>query len=252
MTIYGWFGYMSQMNQDKPDHPSSEKFLRWPAEAKTLREFVLVRALTISASDGGIGLFYLPGILDDKTKGMPIPELDDLNDMTLAEGMSHLLSEHPGLVSNISFKWPGPQNGNPELPPFLQDLGNLIADEMTKAGDLSIDYVSEHLDLLYPVSLESEHVRNVIYAMQRELDREGMSRGMPLVLDRLPYERQEMLVWRRRYWYAKFGITPETWQRGTFNLADVEDMLYPEDVRKKHDYVSFSVRFYGMYGYGFG
>ena len=113
---------------------------------------------------------------------------------------------------------------DPELPEWLQDLAELIAYEATEAFRASF----------YPgvadvEPLSEEHVTSVMTALQREMDREGKRRGKTpgRYLD-LPPERQQALAERRRWWYGKFGITPQTWPRGTFSLWDVTDERPPE------------------------
>jgi hypothetical protein len=114
--------------------------------------------------------------------------------------------------------------GNDELIEPLQDLGNIVAIEATKSytesyypGVPEVKFVTE------------EHVTTVINAMQRELDREGLSRSkLPLELFSLPRERQRALVERRRYWFGKFGITEKEWGKNTFSLWKVTNDLLPE------------------------
>lgn len=124
----------------------------------------------------------------------------------------------------ISKKAAATIGGNDELVEPLQDLGNIIAIEATKSytesyypGVPEVNFVTE------------EHVTSVINAMQRELDREGLSRSkLPLELFSLPRERQRALVERRRYWFGKFGITNKEWGKNKFSLWKVSNDLLPE------------------------
>lgn len=122
---------------------------------------------------------------------------------------------------------------DPELAPELQDLGDEINEDIREAlfafNDPHLYYpgVDEGID---PVP--DEHVELVIWAMQRELNRELRSKdvqlgGAPLPaapLASLPWTVQRALVERRRWRYQQWGITREVWRRGWWHLWDV-----PED-----------------------
>ena len=65
-------------------------------------------------------------------------------------------------------------------------------------------------------------------AMQREVDREALRQHIPPAdLRKLPPDRKRALAERRRYLFAKFGITVESWASGHFSLWDVADEAYP-------------------------
>ncbi len=124
-----------------------------------------------------------------------------------------------------------PKAMNPNLHPALQDLGWLLAYELTQAC-----HAFDNPDLHYPgVETEEpvtdEHVQLVIMATQRELDRELRygrgahtdTRRPAAPLDKLPWRIQRAFVERRRYLYSLYGIGQEEWQRGTWSLWKVRE-----------------------------
>ena len=121
----------------------------------------------------------------------------------------------------ISNKAVAGANANDELVATLQDLGDVIAYEASQAFTAKT----------YPgvpgvKMLSDEMVGVIITAMQRELDREGFTRSRPTsLLFTLPMERQRALCERRRYWYSQWGITPESWKTGYWDLWDVSSRL---------------------------
>lgn len=120
--------------------------------------------------------------------------------------------------------------GDPELPPYLQDLGWMIGYDLTEAcaalNDPDVWYpgVDEGID---PVP--DAHVEKVIAATQRELNRElrhgrnGSPRRPAVPLAELPWRIQRAFVERRRLRYQQWGIGREQWERGTFSLWDVQE-----------------------------
>jgi len=123
---------------------------------------------------------------------------------------------------------------DPDLPPALQDLGDEINEDIREAlvGLDDPDAYYPGVDSgIEPVS--DDHVRLVIWAMQRELDRELRAigaGGIPLPaapLEQLPWRFQRALAERRRLRYAQWGITGEVWRSGSWSLWDVpEDEAY--------------------------
>ena len=112
---------------------------------------------------------------------------------------------------------------DPELVPMLQDLADILAVEATHA--FSADYYPGIPDVTVP----DDHVGAVMEALQREMDREGKSRQRePARFASLPPERQRALAERRRWWFAKYSITPERWQTGKWSLWEVADEPMPE------------------------
>ena len=108
--------------------------------------------------------------------------------------------------------------GNDEVREVLQDLADAVAWEASEAFDAS--YYPRPLDV---VPLADEHVVQVMAAMQREVDREARFSGGAAQFANLPWERQLALVERRRMWFARFGITPESWKTGRWSLWEVSD-----------------------------
>lgn len=123
---------------------------------------------------------------------------------------------------------------DPDLHPALQDLGDEISEDIREALD-ALDNpahyyagIDEGID---PVS--DDHVALVIWALQRELNRElrtgaglyGSNSVLPAApLSGLPWNIQRALAERRRWRYREWGIGREQWQRGAWSLWDV-----PED-----------------------
>jgi hypothetical protein len=120
---------------------------------------------------------------------------------------------------------------DPDLPPALQDLGDEINEDVRDALD-SLDNPAHYYpgvdEGIEPVP--DEHVKLVVWALQRELNRElrpnegryGGSPPLPAApLSQLPWEIQRALVERRRLRYQQWGIRKEQWAAGTWNLWEV-------------------------------
>ena len=115
---------------------------------------------------------------------------------------------------------------NPSLPVALQDLANAITDDIvTACGALN------NPDMWYPgvdegiAPVTDEHVKLVIWAINRELYREAGRFGRPApTLSELPWRIQRAIVERRRLRYAQWGIGPEQYASGMWSLWAV-----PED-----------------------
>ncbi len=137
------------------------------------------------------------------------------------ETVSGFLSRLPFTASAMNL------HADPELPRYLQDLAQILAHESSQAGKAR--YYPGVPEVERP---SNEHVEAVMEAMQREIDRESMSRRKenPLKLAELPFERQLALTERRRYWYGQYGITPESWKTGVFSLWDVSERDHPDYV----------------------
>lgn len=120
---------------------------------------------------------------------------------------------------------------DPELCQVLQDLADVLAQEGTDA--FKKDYYPGIPDVVVP----EEHIDVVIAAMQREVDREAKRVNYkPATYSTLPRDRQRALVERRRWWYAKFGITPRTWKKGLFSLWKISN----EKIDEYEDWVKFN------------
>lgn len=120
---------------------------------------------------------------------------------------------------------------DPELNPALQDLGDEINEDVTEACE-----AISNPDIWYAgidegiAPVPDSHVELVIWALQRELNRElrpgprGGPRLPPVRLSDLPWRVQRALVERRRYRYQQYGITHEVWASQRWSLWDI-----PED-----------------------
>ena len=119
---------------------------------------------------------------------------------------------------------------DPELHKCLMDLAYEISEDVYEAcfafNDPTLYYpgVDEGIE---PVP--DDHVRLVIWALQRELRRElRPGKGgaiLPAVpLDELPWDVQRALAERRRLRFAQFGIRREQWLANQWSLYEV-----PED-----------------------
>lgn len=119
---------------------------------------------------------------------------------------------------------------DPELHPALQDLGAEILSDVHDAcyafNDPGLYYPGID-DGIEPVS--DDHVKLVIWALQRELNRE--TRGHPTTgarlpavpLTELPWRIQRALAERRRFRFLQYGITKERWLAGKWSLLDIRE-----------------------------
>lgn len=188
-------------------------------KAKTLRERAFCRLLI--------------GIEDSKIKFLPrINEDEVVLDLKGKEPRNYLAAVRRDrklkmALSHIPFQGaPINRTANVELVPALQDLADLISWESTRA------WTDKYFPGIPGMLMDPDHVAQIIHAMQRELEREGVSRDKkPLKLHKLSKERQLALAQRRRYWFAKFGITPENWKRGTWSVWDVSNEPAPDGPR---------------------
>lgn len=117
---------------------------------------------------------------------------------------------------------------DPDLPPALQDLGDEINEdirEALEALDNANHYYAGVDSGIEPVP--DEHVKLVIWAMQRELNRElrpqeghyGGSPPLPAApLEQLPWHIQRALAERRRLRYCQWGIARADWEAGRWSL----------------------------------
>ncbi|MCC7366420.1 MAG: hypothetical protein IT303_18835 [Dehalococcoidia bacterium] len=130
---------------------------------------------------------------------------------------------------------------DPDLPPALQDLGDEINEDIREALDTLDNPESYYPGIdsgIAPVT--DEHVKLVIWAMQRELNRElrpqeghyGGSPPLPAApLEELQWPVQRALAERRRLRFSQWGIFKEQWEKGAWSLWDVP--LDPEYVSRR-------------------
>lgn len=125
------------------------------------------------------------------------------------------------------------ETNNPSLHPALQDMADCITQDVHLAcyalNDPDLDYpgVDDGID---PVP--DDHVALVIWAMQRELDRElrhprggyGTPKRPAVPLGKLPWRIQRALAERRRLRFLQWGINKEVWESNQWQPDNV-----PED-----------------------
>lgn len=119
---------------------------------------------------------------------------------------------------------------NPDLTYALQDLGWIIGYELSEACE-----VFNNPDIWYPgvdegiEPVSDDHVDLVIWATQRELDRErrfksGTTEYRPAApLDKLPRKIQRAFVERRRMHYKLYGIGPKQYEENSWSLFGIEE-----------------------------
>ncbi|MBI2766045.1 MAG: hypothetical protein HYX53_09065 [Chloroflexi bacterium] len=120
---------------------------------------------------------------------------------------------------------------DPDLPPALQDLGDEINEDIREALE-----AFDNPGMYYPgidagiEPVPDEHIKLVIWALQRELNRElrpnegryGGSPPLPAApLEQLPWHIQRAIVERRRLRYRQWGIGKAQWESGYWNLWEV-------------------------------
>jgi len=111
----------------------------------------------------------------------------------------------------------------------LQDLATMIVRDLTEACEALDDPKLEYPGVdagIEPVS--DDHVALVIWASQRELNRELRPRARQprrpaVVLSELPWHIQRAFVERRRLRYLEWGIDRDTWERGWWTFGQVPD-----------------------------
>ena len=130
-----------------------------------------------------------------------------------------------------------------ELHEGLQDLGNLITRDVHDAcaafDDPFVYYPGAPAGSIDPVP--EDHVRLVMAAMQRELDREPRSHPAPHRFDyipapplsELPWEVQVALAERRRYRFKQWGIGHAEWEKNEWSIWNVPDDDYFPDFPKQ-------------------
>ncbi|MCC6382813.1 MAG: hypothetical protein IT304_09900 [Dehalococcoidia bacterium] len=117
---------------------------------------------------------------------------------------------------------------DPDLPPALQDLGDEVNEDVREAL-----FAYDNPGRYYPGidagidPVPDEHVKLVIWALQRELNRElrpqeghyGGSPPLPAApLAQLPWDIQRAVVERRRWRYGQWGIGRAEWECGVWSL----------------------------------
>lgn len=122
----------------------------------------------------------------------------------------------------------------PELAPALTPLANEIARWTHMALEwFWLGDAAPELPLVPVEPPSQEHVKRVVEALQREIDRETnkaqvyttfatwQTPNPKLYLQDLPWERQVSLVHLRRFSFYRYGITQQNWRRGLWGFGEV-------------------------------
>ncbi len=112
--------------------------------------------------------------------------------------------------------------GDPEIHEALQDLADIVSVEAHRA--FTEPYYPGIPDV---AALTDKEVDAVMDGLQREVTREKRG-GQEVLYRELPRPRQIALAERRRHWFGVFGITPESWKKGTWSLWKIKNVTYPE------------------------
>lgn len=198
-------------------------------EAKTWRERTFgrcFRALT-KGSKGNLRIGLTNG---DEIKSFPIEaEEYTVNSLMNAAYKNKECREFLGSCKLID----PPMNtrADVELSHLLQEISDAVAQEGTNA------FKEKYYPGIPDITVPDKLVKKIMIAMQRELDREAMRVGkMPAVFIELPIERQRALAERRRWWFAKFGITPRSWKTGRFSVWKVTE----EEIEDYKTWITFN------------
>lgn len=192
------------------------------AEAHTLRERVFVRAFGLISGDGK--MLSAPGISHTRYEVNLGDTPLSLRELIAACEQHEQLRLDASMLQICGVRIETTM-GNDEVREVLQDLADAVSWEASEAFDAL--YYPRPLNV---VPLADEHVQQVMAAMQREVDREARFSGGAAQFANLPWERQAALAERRRLWFACFGITPENWKSGCWNLWKVSDeMVWPPE-----------------------
>lgn len=184
-------------------------------QARTLRERAFARLVIHLPMHGGLWTFHLPGPREAVDLGPPdLPTL--MKAARRNPGIRARLSNIPIAVGPITVGY------DPELHPGLQDLADIIAHEASEAARAS------YYPRMPEMRVSRRHVQRVMAALQREMDREAIRRRLrPVIFSELPWERQQALAERRRYWFRQFGITARAWRANRWSVWRVADDPLP-------------------------
>ena len=195
------------------------------AQAKTLQERVFARLFTSLIGDTEIRFMHQGSIATSVEPHYSI----ELKRKSL-RGLMAACKRSPEVrkaLSRIPFvQRTTVTHGDPEIHICLQDLADIVCWEASES------FVSSYFPRPVDVdALDDDHVKEIMIAMQREMDREGNRTGIkPAVFVELPWERQVALAERRRWWFSIFGVPPKRWKKGYFNLWNVSNTLtWPPD-----------------------
>lgn len=246
MTTFWWTANGDETPSAAPETPrplASRRVTRFDPTAPDMspgRRLRVFAALVCSGSGGigftGVNSSRAPFFTPDRpiTYGALLQAVARSGKLATPRGE---LSELPLRIGDCSMMFdqiPEEYQANrrdPDLHPALQDLGDEINEDIREALEGLDDPhhwypgVDEGIE---PVS--DEHVELVIWALQRELNRElrtaggfyGSTSVLPAApLADLPWDVKRALAERRRWRYQQYGITRDVWARGAWSLWDV-------------------------------
>lgn len=198
-----------------------------PQAAMTLREGVFARLIEhIVFADGTADIkLWKPNFTGIPERiSSPCGPVALVADIPLAALLEETEKAYHDAFTHIPFGHVTMTGRDLEFIEPLQDLAQIISIESTDA--CKAGYYPGVPDV---EPLSTDHIAAVMDGLQREIDREAKRVGKvaPVFRD-LPPERQRGLAERRRYWFAQYGITPESWPSGVFSLWDVSEMEFPE------------------------
>jgi hypothetical protein len=185
-------------------------------------------------------------LVNDRSNGPLLSEIDP-DKLTFGEAAPLIRAEHEELFERLDLRVGSAYNAqllteipdsynrvaqDPSLHGALQDLADEINEDIREAlfaFDSEIYYpgIDEGIE-----PMNDEHVKLVIWAMQRELNRElragpngvGFAPLPPAPLAQLPWEIQRALAERRRYRYVvEYGISREDWQEGVWSVWKIRE-----------------------------
>jgi len=199
-------------------------------------------ATLVCLSDAGVVLApgtYSERVVITEKRDLTYRELLQLVDADAAEPCSRALFSRLALRIGESKLIQGVPDASvksardPDLHPALQDLGDEINEDIREALDTLDSPTAWYPGIdegIEPVT--DDHVRTVIWALQRELDRElrvapgSMPAARPLPaapLADLSWNVQRALTERRRWRYKQWGIGRDQWLSGQWSLWDVPE-----------------------------
>jgi hypothetical protein len=223
--MYDWIGYGMEL-PDMPGYPpmGQNQVVEMPRAGRRLRTFVRAASRQMPR---GFDLEDIHGFVE-RTRGWT--------------GWFSQIQMMPGFT-RVYEAIPEGRRQEPSdasLHPALQDLAYEINEDIHEAC-----FAFDDPDIWYPgvdegiEPVPDEHVELVMWAMQRELNREPRPstttmKALPAPpLSELPWRVQRALAERRRLRFQQWGIGRKQWEARTWSLWDVP--LDPEYTSRRED-----------------